>query len=376
MHPYLRFELLLRPAPGAGPDSDGGAIPSPLVRRVLGKALVERFCPFGQPLCESRPAAGSAERSAAGGGERPPAPRDLCYLAEVCPYGILFAASLTGRPPYAVHVPPGGGGSEGPARIEVTLYGPAWQLYSWALTALQRAFRDGLGKSRQGWEIEVVFRTRLEGGRERLAGGDLSHLPPTLRPDLLGLGLEPYLAVREVAIDLLSPARLLRDGRLLGGAERLPFDLLIARILDRFASLYGDGASDILRPEIRSVVESEAAAVPLLTDETRWHEVRDYSSRSRSELLLGGKVGRLVYGPQAARFLPILRAGEILHLGKNAASGCGRLQVTLAAAELPVPSPDAGQRTARVVGPGRPGGRTVSEGSEARPEHAETADRG
>jgi CRISPR-associated endoribonuclease Cas6 len=46
-------------------------------------------------------------------------------------------------------------------------------------------------------------------------------------------------------------------------------------------------------------------------------------------MLLGGKVGRLVYGGEAARFLPILRAGEILHVGKNAASGCGRLRVVL-----------------------------------------------
>ena len=41
-------------------------------------------------------------------------------------------------------------------------------------------------------------------------------------------------------------------------------------------------------------------------------------------------MGRLLYGGDAARFLPILRAGEILHLGKNVASGCGRLQVDLA----------------------------------------------
>ena len=40
----------------------------------------------------------------------------------------------------------------------------------------------------------------------------------------------------------------------------------------------------------------------------------------RCELLLGGKVGRLIYGVEAARFLPILKAGEILHVGKNPTS--------------------------------------------------------
>lgn len=46
-------------------------------------------------------------------------------------------------------------------------------------------------------------------------------------------------------------------------------------------------------------------------------------------MLLGGRVGRLLYGGEAARFLPILQAGEILHLGKNTASGCGRIRVDL-----------------------------------------------
>jgi|HubBroStandDraft_3_1064219.scaffolds.fasta_scaffold03548_4 hypothetical protein len=342
MHPYLRFELLLRRNGSAGEASAGCGVPAPVVRRILGKALIDRFCPFGQPLCESRP----------GGGERPAAPRELCHLADVCPYGVLFAASLTRRPPYAVYVPAGGGGEPGAAvdpgagaaaadgrggagaRLEITLYGPAWQLHAWVLASLQEALRRGVGKARQSWEVEEVTRRRPEGAPVRLAGGDLRALPAALRPDLLGLALEPYLAVREVAVELLSPARLLRDGRLVGGAERVPFDLLIARILDRFASLYGEGASEILRPEIRSVVEAEAASVPLLADDSSWVEVRDYSARSGAELLLGGKVGRLVYGSQAGRFLPILRAGEILHLGKNTASGCGRMRVTLVPEEL------------------------------------------
>ncbi|MCP4006080.1 MAG: CRISPR system precrRNA processing endoribonuclease RAMP protein Cas6 [bacterium] len=66
---------------------------------------------------------------------------------------------------------------------------------------------------------------------------------------------------------------------------------------------------------------------PQLPGRTRWLEVKDYSARSRSELKLGGKVGQLIYGEEATRFFPILRAGEILHLGKNPASGCGRIRV-------------------------------------------------
>jgi CRISPR-associated endoribonuclease Cas6 len=316
VHPYLRLELAVESvdaATGAGRS----ALAAPLLRRVLGKALIDRFCPFGRPLCEARPPAGG----------RPAVPRELCDLAEDCPYGVLFAASRSARPPYALYVAPPG--ERGGCAVEITLYGPAWRLYPWALTSFQEALRRGLGKSRQAWEVREVRRVLPDGRCERLAGGALSELPAILHPDLLGLGLEPFLAPLPVAVELLSPARLLRDGRLLPGSAPVPFDLLVARILDRFAGLYGEGASEILRPEVRGPIETEAARVPVLAEATSWLEVKDYSARSGAEMLLGGKVGRLVYGGEAARFLPILKAGEILHVGKNAASGCGRIRVLL-----------------------------------------------
>jgi hypothetical protein len=105
--------------------------------------------------------------------------------------------------------------------------------------------------------------------------------------------------------------------------------VLVSRILDRFQGLFGEDASEILHPAIRATIEAEAARVSLLVDETEWVEVKDYSARSGAEMLLGGKVGRLVYGPEAVRFFPILRAGEVLHVGKNATSGCGRMEVRL-----------------------------------------------
>ncbi len=151
--------------------------------------------------------------------------------------------------------------------------------------------------------------------------------PATLAPDTLALNADCYLQPQPIEVQLLSPTRLICDGKLLPPRTPVPFEVLVARGLDRFGGIYGDSASDLLQPAIRRAIEAGAARVPLLRDRTRWIEVKDYSARSRSELLLGGKVGHLVYGEQATRFFPILRAGEILHIGKNPASGCGRIQV-------------------------------------------------
>ncbi|HEX4965536.1 MAG TPA: CRISPR system precrRNA processing endoribonuclease RAMP protein Cas6 [Thermoanaerobaculia bacterium] len=317
---YLRLELAVAPVSGSRQLT---ALAAPLLRRVLGLALIARFCPFGEPRCQAPPT---------GGGAAPP-PSDLCDLAAACPYGVLFAASRTRRPPFALFVPPPKGSGDGePGVIEITLFGPACGAYAWLLAAFADALERGLGKTRQKWALAEVCRTGPDGDRERLCGPDLTALPSILAPSLLNLAGSAYVAPAPVEVILRSPARLLRQGRLLKGREPVPFEVLIARILDRFKNLYGAAAAEVLDARLRADLEAEAARVPLLGNETDWVEVQDYSARSGAEMLLGGKVGRLLYGPEAAKFLPILQAGEILHAGKNATSGCGRLEARLAAA--------------------------------------------
>lgn len=313
MNPYLRLQLMVRTT-----GRDRSSLTAPRLRRVLGKALIDRFCAYGEPLCQARPARGG----------HPIDPREACALAEACPYGVLFAASRSPRPPFALYVP--GDCALPQVPIEVTLYGPAWNLYPWVIAAIERALGQGLGKARTRWEVGEVFRVRPDRSLERLAHAGGHTTPPTVAPDHFSLALDPAAAPVPVSIDLLSPARLLRDGRMIGGREPVPFEVLVARIFDRFRGLYGDGASELVRPEVRTKIEGQAAETPLLSDETRWLEVRDYSARSGKEMLMGGKVGRLTYGEGAVNLLPILRAGELLHLGKNVAAGCGRISVDAA----------------------------------------------
>ena len=329
IHPYLRLYILARPQgrssespchlpglrtpPGASGRSE--SLRSPLFRRVLGKALLDLFCPHGEPRCQPDGASSKAD------------PRDRCALATSCPYGMLFAASSLRRPPFALYVLPHKGSD---LRLELTLYGEAWRLHPWALAALQRAFRVGLGKARQRWALHSV--SRVEPGRRRLylCGSDLRRLPAIMEPDDLGLRTDPRLTPRPIEVRFLSPTRLIRDGRLLRRQAPVPFEVLVGRALDRFSGLYGEGVGSCLSRPMRKAIEADAARVQLLSDKTRWVRGKDYSSRSGKEFELGGRVGRLVYSDGAARFFPILRAAEVLHLGKNVTAGCGRIRVDLA----------------------------------------------
>lgn len=334
MLPYLRFELELRchgPQPGVGRrpfPGDGPALTGPRLRRVLGAALVKRFCPFGTPRCEAK----TTPRRL---------PKALCGLAETCPYGVMVAASRHRRPPLGIYVPPIPMGAK-EATVELTLLGSSWNLYGWVLRLAAGALWQGLGKERQRWRVSAVSRVAasqiaVNNARHRLCDDDLEKLPADLQPDVLPDLFSEDLALppRPVTLELMSPTRLLSDGRLVRRGE-VPFDVLIGRIIDRYGDLCTGKGEPVIPADWRQDRLRAAREVPLLRDDSRWVEVADYSARHGGEMRLGGKVGRVTYGPEATRFLPILRLGEWLQVGKNVASGCGRLRIASQHRPLPV----------------------------------------
>ena len=325
--PYLRLRLSLRPLSNrtrSSPcSSRGNPLPATQLRRVLGKAFVDLLCPFGRPRCQDWPSLRGAKGRAKA--------HELCPQARQCAYGVYFAASDSLRPPFALFVrpDPADGGAQ---QIEVTLFGSSWRLYPWMVGGLARALDGGIGKQRGRWRIESVAQV-VPGGARRLCGGDLASLPTALQPDSIPLSratlLESFESCRQPSLEvrLLSPTRLLHDGRVLTGAAPVPLSLLVARTLDRLHGLYGDRTRQLLPQELEPLLDREAGRVPVVRARTRWVAQKDYSARFRREIRLDGKMGDLVYGQGAERFLPILKAGEILHVGKNVTSGCGRIAV-------------------------------------------------
>lgn len=308
--PYLRlrFECL-----GQAGSADERALDGPIVRRVLGRALIERFCPFGRPLCEEP--------------EGPETPVERCDLARCCPYGVLFAGSLTARPPFALFVPLRAVGPSTP--VELTLFGPGVNVFAWAVEAVVRALAAGIGARRRPYRVSRVIRVGPDGSTATLGEGP-NPLPPRIEADRLVPTSERVDAEAPALVEFLSPARLKAEGRLLKGPGAPPFAVLVARVLDRYRDLFGQDVGDVVRPALRGTTLALARRVEVLVDEVEWIEVEDYSARQGQELRLGGKAGRVLYGPGAGAFLPILRLGEVLHVGKNAASGCGRMAVPLA----------------------------------------------
>jgi len=108
-----------------------------------------------------------------------------------------------------------------------------------------------------------------------------------------------------------------------GEVVRQPaFHHIIKRLRDRVNALstfYGGGPLDM---DFKALGEA-AERVETVADHTRWVERSRVARRRNVTHDLSGFVGSIRFGGHLAQFLPLLRIGEYVHVGKNAVFGNG-----------------------------------------------------
>lgn len=106
-------------------------------------------------------------------------------------------------------------------------------------------------------------------------------------------------------------------------SRRLEFHMLIRSLLRRLSSLAYFHHGWDLDLEFTGLID-RAAEVRIIEDSTRWVDWERYSSRQDSKMNLGGLVGRVTYQGPVAVFMPLLKLGELVHVGKGAVFGMGK----------------------------------------------------
>ncbi len=195
--------------------------------------------------------------------------------------------------------------SEGdPLDFDVLLLGSAAQYHPFLALAIERMARTGLGFRRAPFVLDSLrFREQDGEWSSELPNGG------TLSPDSLRL-------------HFLTPTRLLVHKRL----ERQPsFGTLVfkmARRVQELAFFHAPGQPlDWDLGPLRELAE----AVTVRRSDLRWVDLQRYSNRQRRKLSAAGLVGTLHLEGDFAPFIPLLAAASVVHVGKGATMGLGRV---------------------------------------------------
>lgn len=132
-----------------------------------------------------------------------------------------------------------------------------------------------------------------------------------------------------LTVRFLTPTRLKYDSHLTADLE---FHILIRNLLRRLSALSSFHCGSSLDLDFRGLVE-RAQAVKTVGRDLRWVDWERYSARQQTTLLMGGFLGTATFRGPLAEFLPLLRLGQHVHIGKGTVFGLGLYRLQMAAPE-------------------------------------------
>jgi len=253
-----------------------------------------------------------------------------CMLRERCHYSVLFETPPDTRldawqkqtswprpiviEPPELRVTPWQAGEVLP--FDLLLFGRAAQSFPYLVLAASRMAKAGLGSRRSPFRLKRVLDLRNSEARLFIEGQDRVEAPRIAPPDLPEYPKSSTLWVR-----FKTPTRILDAGR---ASNNLEFGRLVKAALSRVSSLVLFHCGGTVDGEPKEILEA-ARSVRTTAEEIGWVPLKRWSNRQKQQLPLDGFIGRVGYdGAECREFWPLLKAGELTHVGKGTVFGLGK----------------------------------------------------
>ncbi|MCF6155462.1 MAG: CRISPR system precrRNA processing endoribonuclease RAMP protein Cas6 [Candidatus Brocadia sp.] len=127
----------------------------------------------------------------------------------------------------------------------------------------------------------------------------------------------------KITISLLTPLRLRFDGHI---TDKIEFHVLIRNLLRRISSLSYFHCGEKLELDFKGLIE-KAKTVRQTASDIQWFDWKRYSTRQEEWMSLGGVTGTVSYEGDLNEFIPLLKLGEYVHVGKGTSFGLGKYEI-------------------------------------------------
>ncbi len=270
-----------------------------------------------------------------------------CLLKEKCVYSYIFETPpppdtkimrkyTSAAHPFVIEPPPERRRGYKPGdeiSFGLTLIGRAIDYLPYFIYTFDELGRIGLGKGKAKYELKTVktIPTLEKGGRGDLeTSGTIydseTKTLKTFNPQSLSISfnhsdLSPASPHSHLTLSFETPARIVYNGHL---TLDLEFHILIRNLLRRLSLLYyfhcGGEPSEW---DFKGIIK-KAEEVQVKSKSLRWHDWERYSARQDSRMKMGGFVGEIAFEGDIGPFMPLIKAGEVLHVGKGTSFGLGK----------------------------------------------------
>ncbi len=253
-----------------------------------------------------------------------------CVIGDHCPYFLLFEkkSSMPGLADaprgYIFHAQPFTPGKI--MEMNVTLLGNCTRFFPALRHCLLRARTSGLGASRTPFEILTMELVLPSNQRVPLSLDPEDHpIPPEPSPLREWVG-DAQSESTQSQLEFLTPLRLRRQGKYLADFDLHFFFMSLTRRMEALNVIFNGGSP--LGSDNWKVLSAYFSASATVKGNLHWKDQSRYSNRQKTRVPQGGLVGKLCLDIAEPSLAHWLAAAELLHVGKGASMGLGRVKKT------------------------------------------------
>ena len=272
-----------------------------------------------------------------------------CLLKEKCAYSYVFETPLPAGTnimrkyrsvphPFVIEPPPErrmGYKLDDEISFKLILIGKAIDYLPYFIYSFHELGDIGIGKGRGRYELKSVeaFDTSDTGAKaskyiyntETKVLKSFNSININIDTDMIGHESQGQ-DTKQLTINFETPTRISYNQHL---TMDLEFHIFIRQLLRRLSLLSyfhcGDDKSGL---NFKAVIK-EAEGVKVDKQALKWYDWERYSAKQNTRMKMGGFVGEITFKGNIEPFIPMIKAGEILHIGKGTSFGLGKYEIRM-----------------------------------------------
>jgi CRISPR-associated endoribonuclease Cas6 len=215
-------------------------------------------------------------------------------------------------------------GIEDKLDFHLILVGRAIDYIPYIIFAFEELGRLGIGKDRGKYSLEKVI--SINNDREILIYDNDSHI----RDDFYVIDSTELfrdatqLNYQQVTFHFLTPTRIKNKGKL---TIDIDFVIILRNLLRRLSRLAQVHCDEKWELEWKELIEMANDRVSTVSSGLKWHDWKRYSQRQGTKMKMGGFLGEITLEGEFAEFMPFIKLGELLHMGKGTVYGLGKYEI-------------------------------------------------
>lgn len=261
-----------------------------------------------------------------------------CVLQEKCIYSYIFETPLPQklkekskfkieRPPHPyVFEPPFASQIKyAPSEeliFNLILIGRGIEYLPYFIFIFEELGKKGIGRGRGKYELVGV--NNEEGERIYESGKLSNNFQIKSFQDVINeCNIPESKNYQQLKINFLTPVRIILGGEL---TTKFDFSLFITNLLRRISWLSIIHSDEELEFNYKYFI-SRANDIKIKERNIKWYDWERYSSRQDTRMKLGGFLGNITFEGELKEFLPFIKLGEYIHIGKQTSFGLGKYEI-------------------------------------------------